>query len=763
MRNWTALLLALIITLSGVLVLPTNAQTAVADRPPTHVAEDGVGDVMINENDQNQPAPSGRFGPSDLKGLDITETAEKFIFTLFVQSLKPDPAEIPGTESGTYSVMFRNHDRDFRLQINRQYFAGANYFAQLQAFDPGRNGYFTITSNPADIEVTEDVATGAIIATIVHRDLLADGFGAAPHPEVPFTGFRVTSRAINTNFNLGRGPAGNQKIATPYAWDAMPNEGNSTLNGGVMPIYHGVLQSGQARLKAVIPSRASNGEATTFVFEVEAFNLGKSEDRFNLLATGVPSAWSVKLPAAQITIPGNGTLRFPVLVTTPFAHDHGVYKSFLIEMTSLSESSSVGRLQLGVRYVNPPQPAGHHAQVWIHSTAPSADPTAIAFQTLFPGENGLDATLYMNALKDDTVNDMKKPVPASMDCMDTPAFNCENDVPGDAAPPKVHYIWEIPLSPGLDMGLDFDTKGNGELKTVQPMIDVKVRSTLPMTGAVFGGTLVYYAAPEPGQQNQFGFAEVGNRTVIAYLDETTPVDVGAQATSTTFTTILHVTPGGEFIPFKKGASLTLFLTLNFTRSDAPFGPRDAPLLLPEGTLTLPLVEYHDPVEAIFLSTVELVATSKADRFINPGKAVLFNITLVNHGDREDTFLVEMTGTHAADAQDPWANLIMANPQVTLAAGGSTALAVAVRAPANAVRPDAADLVITATSQTDFNQRSLLHLYAIVDTDNVFADESGWIEELEEQAGSSTATPGLELFAILAALGACALLLRRRPA
>ncbi len=88
---------------------------------------------------------------------------------------------------------------------------------------------------------------------------------------------------------------------------------------------------------------------------------------------------------------------------------------------------------------------------------------------------------------------------------------------------------------------------------------------------------------------------------------------------------------------------------------------------------------------------------------------------------------------------------------------------AVEVPDSAKSPDAADLVLTATSQTDINQRSLLHLYAVVDTQNAYPDERANVEQLAGQIGGDAKSPGLELVALVAALGACVLLLRRRNA
>jgi len=760
MRNRTAVVLALVMTAASLYVPPGTAQTAApATEFTTHVAEDITSDVKVCDATVCQPAPGGRFGPTDLKSLDVQETNEGFSFILGVATLSPSPAEIPGAESGRYAIMFQNFDRQFRLNIQRFTFGGTQYAASLQALDPARHGYFTVTNNPQDIEVKEDLTANTVTATLKHRDLLVDGHGAAPHPEVPFTGFHATAAALSNNIQFGRAPgAGGQKLPVPTATDAMPDSQNSTLNGGAMPIHFGVLQSGHARLKADIPARSSNGEATTFVYEVLAMNMGASEDHFNLLTIGVDPTWQVKLPADQVVIPGNGTLRLLILVTTPFAHQHGKFVNFLLEMHSVSDPATVGRIQLGVRYAQPPQPAGHHPQLWLHSTSAGTDPTTVALQTLFPGQGGVDNEAYMNAETTDP-NDNSVDVPGDLVCDDLPVGStC--DTPSGSQTPTTHYRWEIPLSPGLDMGLDFDMADKGSnLNNVPPAINFKIATTLPLNNAVLSGRLVHYAAAT-GPVDPFGNS-FGNATVVATLETTPAVNVPQQSAAFEFNTKIHSAPGGDFVPFQKGASLVLQLDLNFTRVDNPFGPHDVPKLTPGGTLTLPLFEYHDPVSDIYLSTVELVATSKADRFVNPGKTALFNITLVNHGNKEGSFIVDMTGTHGPLDEKPWARLLAPSATLTVPANGSVAIAVAVNVPADAKRPDAADLVITAASQSDPNQRSLLHLYAVVDTDHDYPDESAAAEILAGQQGAKAKTPGFELLALVAALGVVAMALRRR--
>lgn len=751
-----ALLLSLLLMLLSPLAPAVGAQAtgtgAGADHTTT-IHQEGAGDVQVCVTGSCQTAPGGRWSQLDLTGLSVIEASDTFAFVIAVAGLTPQGAELAFAESGVYQIFFKNHDRQFRLDVFRTFTGGVTYRATLNALDPARHAYYPITRDAADLEVKEDLAANTITAKVLHRDLLADGFGAVPHPEVPFTGFRVAARAMGNQFGAQRGPAGALKVPIPIATDALPDSGNATTT---LPIYYGVQQSGHIRLRSDIPSRSSNGEATTFVYQLHARNLGPTEDRFTLSVSNVPTGWDVRLPAEQVTIPGNGTLHLLVLATTPFSHNHGKAENFQVEARSVSEAGAIGRIQLGVRYTDPPQPAGHHPQLWLHSLPASDDPMASVLSTAFPGDTNADASAFMNAQMEDP-NDAKVMVPGNLECLTFGGEPCKEDgVAATPGTPTAHYTWEVPLSPGLDMGLDFDMAGKGASPQA-PVLEVSIKNTLPMVAATFGGRILY-VPPGGASQDQFGINAV-NDTVVAYLETTAPADVQANTDATTYTVAVKPAPGGDFIAYARGASLLMVLELNFTRADAFFGPKDAPLLRSGGTMILPLFEYHDFVDGpVGLSNIELVATTKTDRFVNAGETLVFNMTVVNHGKSADTVLIEVTGNHAPTHADPWARLHLASNPVHLEGGASQQLWISVAVPAGAQSPEAADLVITAVSENDFTQRSLLHLYGVVDTQNDWPNEAHLVPDVED---ASAKTPGFGLLAFLAAVGVALVLVNRR--
>jgi MYXO-CTERM domain-containing protein len=123
--------------------------------------------------------------------------------------------------------------------------------------------------------------------------------------------------------------------------------------------------------------------------------------------------------------------------------------------------------------------------------------------------------------------------------------------------------------------------------------------------------------------------------------------------------------------------------------------------------------------------------------------------------------LEVTGRHY-----DWARIIdPAGPNGwKLPASSSRTIHVAVHVPATAAPSPAdpgADLVLSASSALDLNQRSVAQVYARLDDAAQHADDAALIAAIEGQAAHK-GTPSPALPAFLAALALAALLARRRP-
>lgn len=749
MKTWFALLLvAMFLPLAS----PADSQTAPTPAPaaptvatpvPIQLLADGTGDVQVNAQGTPEGA-NGRWAAADLVGLTVTESADTFAFALKVGNLKASP-EAPFAEATSYYVHFLVRDRIYQVVMFRALDpTGAPfYFSNLRAYDPGRNAYYTLENNG---QITADADLGLMTATYP-RDLFVDTDGTAPMPELPFTNWHVAATSnINTQgCNIGFGPVPSTPCPTFVAIDRMPDAGNGTLT---FPIVLGAVQTGTARLSSLIPTRTSNGEATTFVFQVTANNLGDRADTFSLTNSAPPAGWEAKLPAPHIDIPAGGKVVFPVLVTTPFQHTHGTLQHFQVEMRSLSDDSSVGRLQLGVRYAQPPQPAGHHNQLYLHSEdLTGTDPANTVFSTAFNG--GPFTAAFMNAEPTDK-NDAGVGVEGQ--------FNGFNLSPT----PVSYYEWTIPLSPGLELGLDFDVNA----ACPECVLAFPIKTTQPLTAATFSGEIVHYSAPNRTSGNNRGISLRGQgddgrvQTVVAKLLRSAPMDIPVNSAGNQIKLVVKALPEGDYVAYQKGASLELHLNMSFTGADPTFvGPAPRPMLEPGGVLQLPLLEYHDQVDQIFASsTVALVANGAQDRVLNPGKSALYNLTIENNGNDTATFKLDLSGTNAQ-----WSHMLTPTGDVRLAAGAKAAVAVVVTAPTASKQGDAADLVLSATRADDLNVRSLARLFATVDTKADHPDDMPAISGLDEQLHPKKSSPGLELLPLVAALAAMVLVQRRRRA
>ncbi|MEK6984814.1 MAG: hypothetical protein AABX89_00310 [Candidatus Thermoplasmatota archaeon] len=726
MNRWFAVALALLFL--PVAFPATEAQDAAS---PVKVLEDATGDTLVNVGGTPQ-SPNGRWAAADLTSLTLLETLDAIEMTFGVGNLENDP-EIILIEDVTYQATFLVGDTLYRVVAQRQAGQGTSFFTQLQQYDPGRGDFSTIAFD-LPMEVGADA-----FSIYLERGLLLDSQGNTPGPATPLGGFHATveSALFGGGANIcipACAPLGGYEVS-----DRMPDAGNGTIP---FALVFGITQTGTARLASDVPIRTSNGEATTFVFQVQASNLAAEESRFSLVAANIPNDWELRLPANRIDIPANGTVLFPVLATVPFSHSHGLLQAFTLELASLSDSVSVGRIQLGVRYAQPPQPAGHHDLLTFHSHKQSFGALNDALQTALSQPQ---VALFMNAESDDPLDD-------------------GSEVPGDTCGgvgiPTSTYCWTIPLSPGLDLGLDFDLARTGALS-------VPIRSTVPFSGAGLSGELFYYPAPTGNFFPSFDPEEDG-AIRLANLAPDGLVEISANSPGQVLAATLTPTEESDYIPYLRGASLELRLRFEGTGIDPtffPFGGSFEPLLQSGGSLSLPLIEYHDKVEGLFaaVSTLSLEAISEQDRLANPGDLVLFDLVLQNEGE-DGTFRLDLTGTHLS-----WASIVepILDPEgegLELAEGANQTVRVLVRIPDDAVggevTGDIADLVLSATSTEDLNRRALVRLVARVDTETEHDDDRAAAESILGAADSKS-TPGLAPLSLLAALAALVLAVRRR--
>jgi hypothetical protein len=683
------------------------------------VLEDIAGDARVQVADQTQPLQDAHDQSLDLVGLTVHESADSFNFTLKVAGLDQAP-EAPAADDGVYYINFRHNDQDYRIAMYRALGDIAYYWGFLLKYDPSGNPNFQ-----REVPVSADSAS-ATISTTIDRSDIQDGQGAAPFPGRMLTGFWAETH-LRTNQEQFLIISGVQPSKEWDASDRMPDGGNGTTD---FPIALGIAQSGHARLWSPDPIRASNGEQSTFLFNVSGQNTGSEDELFQLVANNVPSDWTLTLPATFIRIPAGQTVALPVLVSTPFAHVHGTLKTFDLELIGQTDPNSIGRAQLGIRYFLVPQPAGHHPFLYFHSLRfGSQSPLFDAIELGFSGNGGLT---YMNTLDKDT-EDSGVAVAAIY-----AGFYCSPIC-------QPHWQWYIYLQPSLQMGLDFDTKGKIDLK-------VPVVARVPIPQLVLGGVLVHDAYDEA--------AGAWKETVVASLNDSAPADIQPNAVHE-YAWTLSPTKQSDLLPYAKRAYLTLVLNAT-TIKPSSFTGAESPQLAPGGHMTLPLIEYRDPVTQAFTSVgaVRLEPQGDRERAVNPGKTAVFTARVVNDLPEAHTFHLNLTGVHT-----DWSK-ILGGDEVTVASRGTAEVHVSVTVPAEEATsdptvPHVADLVLTAQDRGNPELRALLRIAAVVDTKAEHADDAALVATYD--TAPARKSPGLEMPVLAMAVVALALAQDRRRA
>lgn len=680
-----------------VLLLLLVAPTAAA------LAEDPAGDVSVTLDGEPTLGLQPRLGHLDLRSLTLEERPDALAFTLTLDDLRSDGVTFVDTV--THVLTFRIGTVDYVLTFVRGSYADSptetSHGVSLWRAVAGDGLHFV---SEYDVEVDEPAGT---LAAAVPRVHLVDEAGAKAAPGTVLEDLAVTSRPSAGNGANLAGDLANLLldelgvggvVPRVEVQDRMPDAGALAY---AVRTGAGVAQG--MTLTVEEPARLSNGEATTLLFVVRVRNDQEDPRALHFQQSGAPADWDVWFPAQGAALGAGEAREVPVLVRMPFVHQHGARNEFTLRVSDPGDPDVFGETQLAVEFTAVPQPSGHHPRLWIH-TAPSANDFA------FHGDDvrGGRSEPFLNAREED----------------------------GDGSPaasngpvgPNRTLGWRVPLAPGLGMGLHFIEGGEGELSFT---LDA---NNEPQSGLRLGGALVHVTA-------------LGNETVLARF-QAAPVDL-MPGESHEFSGPLVVQPGVGRIPYQPRANLELHL---WPESDLAFGLQHSLLVssdlsLRGGTLDLPLLEYHDDVDASFgdLRTLVLDAGVR-ERFVNPGETTLFDVRVTNGGATDRALSLRLLGDTA------WATLLPET--LTVPAGGSATVLVSVQVPADARDGEQADLVVEAVGADGV--RALLRLVARVDSTSDHPDLSGQVP-----TASVKESPGAPALAGLLAVAVVAARARRR--
>lgn len=667
-----------------------------APSAPAQAAEpllkDDAGDTTFTSGVPGAaPTPLNVAGQSesvDLKALVVEETDETLLLTLQV-------AKLDGNPGGEYAVEFTWRDTAYRALARIQSGQFGNFQnAYLQA-NLDEEGWEFV----APLLLTVDKAQGALTMELP-KVFVLDGMKRAPGLGDTLGDLRVHASTGLFRFRLGS----DDDYPVSFA-DSMPNDGA----GVPLTFQMGDVSRGGLALVTDDRVRVSNGGATTFVYRAALRNNASRDEEVSLTLDQMPESWngSVQSP---VKVPAGGERTITVLLSVPFEHKHGGHDSFQV-VAKGRDPNSYATLRLGVLHTPIPQPAGHHAELYLHALNQQGGTFGQVFGPLFPFNSG-----YVNT---ESTHD------GEAEGVTMNAFR------SDAR------AWRVPLNPVLRMGLDFDTEKTGNI-----------------AGAIKGGTngeatlgakLFLVSIGEDGEEQGLLLAQGQGAKVTLDMQKTTPFSID-----------LVPTPDADYIPYAKDQNLELQISM---KSDAAFiggfGPTQPLLLAKDFKMTLPLNEYHDRLTGVGEAEqgLALIADGAVQKTGRPGTVMTYAFDLKNGGGRDLTIDLDPAGNDAR------LGLLVPADEFSLPAGATKRVTLAVQIPGDATTGEELEVLVFAHAQEDPSLTALVRTLTTVSTGaNATNDESGLLlaaQEAEED------TPGFGVALAIVALAGLALLVRRK--
>ncbi len=504
--------------------------------------QDATGDVQGRHFDLAS-TPLVGWGAMDLVSLELEELPDVIRFTVTAAGLE-------GTwdyDAGNYFVYVARGERHYTIRMYQDN-QGTAVISDLHATE-GRSVFGPLIAN---LEAHVDASAGTI-TTDVPREYLVDQDGAVPARGGVLDQIVVSAEAHATGLYTD-GFAGLQ--GGPFIIsDRMPDDWASAEHppANYTFLYGGGARQGPVEIELDRAFRASNGEATIYVYRVTVTNAGNNTDAFNLLAESLPPEWELRFPGNRIQLDAGESSSFDAYLRVPFQHVHGATMQADMRIQSERDPNIWASTQFGVHYLATAQPSGHHPTSYLHSAAmPGLAPLQSAF-------GGGDTAMFWNTLEEDPE---------------------DQGLPMSGVATGTGFAWSGCLSPGLALGLT----ANQEPGTAQ----LTLQSSIPMDGTLTGTLSV--VERERGAYCHDAGAWAVPRTPVARLEPVTASLSGATSIETLITAAFNGS-----IPYQSGTDLVLELT--FTPDTVP-GQGDLVDLLPGGQLELPLLDYHEPAPVV---------------------------------------------------------------------------------------------------------------------------------------------------------------------
>lgn len=412
--------------------------------------------------------------------------------------------------------------------------------------------------------------------TWIQQETCTDGMHVSVLPSTKSFGIQIPKAALGELSGLQptMGQAlgswrAQAQLARPIGTDLWVGDrlNDPIVDETVFTFQFGIPQSGSLLMSGEDLYIVSNGLATSYPFVVNLTNSLNQAQPLLLVAKKVPVGWQVTLPDAVVNVAPGGTQSVVIVLTVPFRHGHGAIERFIVEARG-DEDQELASLDMGLIYTETPQPTGHHNVLTIHSFA--------------GGRDGFFSTLHEDP------SDSGEPIRGEMEPSGATLFNVS---------------WNLELQPGLAVGLDFDLLRNGTL-------EVPVFTSVDTPGMHLAGSL--------------DLQDAGGTTTLARIVPDGTADGNAQQTTTLSATVT-MEPSADLAPYKEGAILVLHLVL--ASQLGAWTPND---IMPGGTFTLPLFDYHEDVDSAIESLSGLSWKSETSPELRgaPGSDVAVPLTLV---------------------------------------------------------------------------------------------------------------------------------------
>jgi hypothetical protein len=689
---------------------------------PTFAAQAPAGDEVVElrgtdpEGDVAVTGPAAPIDSSTYDHVDLlafwisNEQLETIDIGFQLKALDPGNADPSPFGNRDVGVRFEIGAKSYLVGIVNN--CGGSY--GFRATSPGSQSVY------CGFDPAIDTAAGTVTLTLP-REILVNETQFPFGPGVPLRNVHAAGFASNSPITASGG--------TSTAQDRAPDDG---FAGDYVSVLGNLRGAGGLELFAAEPVRTSNGESTTLVFPMLLNNSNTFEVNALLTVANVPDGWNVRVPARAV-VPAQGVVRFPVILSMEFQHDHGELATFDVRAEQSGDPSRWATARLGVFWLDTPQPAGHHDRLWLHS---GGGWSSTGFQFPLPYECRT-VGLWMNPLEEEPAGRATDVEVPGCAFTDGPTYATQQTVE-----------WAAALSPELQIGLDFDLA-----RDVQ--FSVAIRSRLPAQSAVLEFELLH-CSPTGEPNGDFGMSFCQGAWTTLAKGRTAPRAVSAESKNT-YELTMNPEPAADFLPYEKESQLWLILRLITDRPQTPPNRGAAeysPMLDPKSAvLTLPLIEYHDPVDQAFaaVGSVSLKALSPFEKPANPGQTKRYDFLLSNHAKEAQTIRLVTEGHNAA-----WAR-VAGNAERKLVAGASENVTLLVEVPFDAAGGERAELFLVAESKSDPNVVSLARLRtAVVDPSERIIPEDETVGSIVD--GGTTPMPSMVL--LLGCLVA-AIVVRRR--